>query len=256
MSLFNSQFFFLSIMRKYLLVLIILKSTLILSQETEFTVFKYKVYTVENNELNNKNEFFQVDRDTMLYKLYFNGEKGLFTPVIKLNNSQEKKIDRNEIFQKAEGDYYFDNTKRIVENQRDHLGKKLIIEYPYDKINWEVTEDTDSINGFFCRKAIYLKDEFGIRGEKKYLIVVWYVEDGSISIAPFGLMGLNGLVVKAIYNNSYEVAFDGTETVGNNVKNITNFKNGERVSLEEYNQLLKDFFEKHNERRKKLETDI
>lgn len=244
------------IIKKYILILLMLKSASMLSQETEFTTFRYKVYPVDNNEINNKNEFFQVDRDTMLYKLHFNGEKGLFIPIIKLNNSHEKKIDRNEIFQKAEGEYYFDNAKRIVENKRDHLGKKIIIEYPYDEINWEITEETDSINGFFCRKAVSSKYEFGIRGENKYIITAWFTEDNYTSIAPFGLMGLNGLVVKVIYNNSYEIVFDSTETVENNVKNITNFKNGERISLEEYNQLLKDFFEKHNERRKKLDTEI
>ncbi len=79
--------------------------------------------------------------------------------------------------------------------------------YKYDQklplIAWKETEDTDTVCGYLCKKAI------GEYGGKKW--TAWYAEDIAVPFGPWKIFGLPGLVLKATNeegNHSFEaVAF-------------------------------------------------
>lgn len=58
-------------------------------------------------------------------------------------------------------------------------------------VNWEIKEDTLNIDGIFCQKAIGTTP---YKGEK---ILAWFASSIPISVAPFTLKGLPGLLIQA-----------------------------------------------------------
>ncbi len=68
--------------------------------------------------------------------------------------------------------------------------------YKYEQqlplITWEETEDTDTVCGYLCKKAI------GNYGGKKW--TAWYSEEIAIPFGPWKIFGLPGLVLKATDN--------------------------------------------------------
>lgn len=61
---------------------------------------------------------------------------------------------------------------------------------PIDEYTWIITKDTASIHGYLCHKAI------GKIGGRKYQ--VWFTEGVPISLGPWKIVGLPGLVLRAL----------------------------------------------------------
>lgn len=243
-------------MKHLLSILIILAPTLFFSQNYDSYHLEYKVYKInQENKRSNSNlgDLIKKDNDTIIYNLYFSNNKGLFKPIDKINNSQSTQIDLTNVFKKSKGEFYFDNEQQWVQNKKDFLGKNFIVEYSFDQIKWEIEEETDSISHFLCKKAISIVSEPSTDGTKDYKTTVWFT-DFYYDIFPFGLAGLNGLVVKAIFNNRYAMILHKISK--HKEKEISEFKGGQRISLEDYNKIIDDFFIKYRERNSYgIETD-
>lgn len=232
-------------MNKLFSIILFFLSIQIFSQNV---LIKYKVHKTNNLNLTKElTNLIKNDNDYMDYDLFFNGEEGKFVPVYKLNNSQTKEIDLNNIFKKTQGEFYFNNKTKVVENKKETLGSKFIISYPYEQIKWTITNETENVLGYFCKKAIYKKEEYGLKETKTYTITVWFTEDYPYQIAPFGLMGLNGLVVKANFNNSFEVEIEKIEDYKN--EKITPFEGKNKISMNEFDDVLKSKIQEYRKKK-------
>lgn len=90
---------------------------------------------------------------------------------------------------------YFDqevNTS-LTDNKLTVFSDMPPVRYRYEEklplINWELTDDTDTICGYVCRKGI------GEYGGRKW--AAWYADEIAVSFGPWKVCGLPGLVLKA-----------------------------------------------------------
>ena len=148
---------------------------------------------------------------------------------------------------KTQGEFYFNNNTRIIENKKETIGNRFIISYPYEKINWVITNETENILGYSCKKAIYQKEDYGLKETKTYTVTAWFVEGSGYQVAPFGLMGLNGLVVKANFNNSFEVEIDKIEN--NKKEKIAPFEGKNKITMDEFDNILKSKIQEYRNKK-------
>lgn len=90
---------------------------------------------------------------------------------------------------------YFDqevNTS-LTDNKLTVFSDMPPVRYRYEEklplINWELTDDTDTICGYVCRKGI------GEYGGRKWS--AWYADEIAVPFGPWKVCGLPGLVLKA-----------------------------------------------------------
>lgn len=77
--------------------------------------------------------------------------------------------------------------KRVFQNFL--LGEKQTVEDRFEKINWELKEDTKQIGSFECQKAVG-----NFRGRN---YIAWFTTQIPVSFGPWKLQGLNGLILEA-----------------------------------------------------------
>lgn len=156
-------------------------------------------------------------------------------------------MDFNKIFISSQGKFYYDEEEKIVENQKNALGKTFIITNEFKNFNWDVQDEFDTINNHICRKAILIKNEKDSRGkDKKYTITVWYDETFPQNISPFGLVGLKGLIVKIDFNGNYKSILGDFKNIRID-KPIVPFKTGKHITETELQNLLVDYLIKRRE---------
>lgn len=122
----------------------------------------------------------------------------------------------------------------------------MVITYDFDDLNWELTDKTEIINNRLCKIAVNRRYETGLKGPKEIVTVVWIDESFDRDIAPFGLGGLKGLVVKVNFNNNYEAVLSEMSFRKN--LNIKPFKAKTRMTLEEYYKEIERFNKERRER--------
>ncbi|MBF0598325.1 hypothetical protein [Faecalibacter rhinopitheci] len=125
---------------KYLisLIIVLLTSSCLLSQNTSDNYFVYEVKM--NNALKPKNNDF-IDYNTNLieYELTYNNNQSLFKPISKLNNSQTGAIKYSDIFLKTQGEFFINESIQQVQNFKSFLNKEFIIIKNFDEFNWDIT---------------------------------------------------------------------------------------------------------------------
>ncbi|QES91468.1 GLPGLI family protein [Empedobacter brevis] len=233
---------------KLLIIFSLLFFSKIYSQTKDGYLLSYNLYNLNTKNIDKKfSHLIKSENDTIKYTLNFDGNSGLFTQVVKIDNSQIKQINMNDVFAKSQGNFYFDNSNQIIENKKESFNKSYVIISGYNDINWDLYIDNsnESILGYNCKKAVYKKIVHGLNEEKIYTITAWYSDDFSDNIAPFGLMGLNGLVLKVNFNNSYEVILD--QIIKQDVKPIKPFNHSNKITLNDYNEIIKSRFSKIKE---------
>lgn len=227
-------------MKKLITFIFIFLSVHLLSQEN-YNYFSYDIINQHKESNKILDGIISKSSDTIQYELFFSEFKTLFIPISKLNNSQESLVDLNNVFIETQGEFFYDELNKIVENKKNTLGKSFIITKDFNEIVWEKTDEIEIINGFSCKKAIYKKVEFNSKGEERiYLITAWYDEDFNYNISPFGLVGLEGLIVKIDFNNVYQVLLDDMKAL-EKIKPIKSFRGGIRVTQNEFDEIIKDY---------------
>ncbi|WP_378184048.1 GLPGLI family protein [Aquimarina sp. SS2-1] len=149
---------------------------------------------------NNKSIYYPLERqynDTINSSvMYGNGGKQIF--ISRETAEKEYKI------------VYIDlksNQKSSVEYA---YGKEYLIEEELSKESWEITNETKTMFGYRCKKALLHKQEevhfTGVYGEyltkNKKPIVIWYTEEISSKFGPSGYWGLPGLIVKVVEDDA------------------------------------------------------
>lgn len=159
--------------------------------------------------------------------LIFIGNEGLFEVENKLN------IDKNDLAQNINkissgGDkkyYYNKNTKTYLIKDCSSLGECFI--YDNKLFNWELTQETQQINGYICYKATRSNGR----------IIAWYTSSIPIGFGPKGEYGLPGLILELevgdIIFKANKIVLNPKEAIKIEVP-----KGGERVTYEEYREIV------------------
>ena len=124
--------------------------------------------------------------------------------------------------------YYTDWSRNYNIKSMDVLGekKRVII----DSTSWTITDETKTIKGYTCKKAIKGSDDKRI---------AWFTEDIPVKHGPRGFNGLPGLILE-FYNNKHHYVVKDIELNHPEVKEILEPKEGELITKYELRQLAGD----------------
>lgn len=117
----------------------------------------------------------------------------LIDSLLQVQHSEEEYESVKNLMRKKE--YFFDQTITLNLADREYLvcGSITPDNYYYieeaSKISWNLTDESDSICGYLCEKAI---GEYGGRSWS-----VWYTSQIPVMYGPWKLCGVPGLVLKA-----------------------------------------------------------
>lgn len=107
-------------------------------------------------------------------------------------------------------------------------------EEPYEKQNWEITEDTLNILGYTCQKATCT-----FRGRN---YIAWFTTDIPISNGPWKFTGLPGLILNiADAQNHYIFECSGIEIPKDKLPIEIEKRNYAKVSKKEFNKVYERF---------------
>lgn len=215
-------------------ILVLLFFTSLIAQSNEPNFFIYQAYKFESSEdeSSNMRMFLKQETDSIQFELKYANNASYFYPIYKIDNSQEFKISLHDVFRKSQGEFFVDYQLKKTENMKYLNGRRVIIEYDFDEIEWELTNKTEIVNDRLCKIAVNRRYETGLNGPKEIVTVAWVDESYNADIAPFGLVGLHGLIVKVNFNNNYEVILSDMSSIKN--PKLKELKGNNRISLTEY----------------------
>lgn len=165
--------------------------------------------------------------------LYFTPNVSLYTNA-KANEDQDAnyKSDDESIqiqikMDAPEKSYYYDlKNKESIESQ-DLFGKKFLIAGT-PKIKWKITNNTQELLGYSCKKAIGTTTD----GDA---IEVWFTTEIPLPIGPSFVHGLPGAVLSVtMKEGTYTIAATKVNLEKVDAKKLVKPKKGKKVSREEY----------------------
>lgn len=166
------------------------------------------------------------DNENSLY------EQGNFTILSKIKNIKEENLESSQ----KEGDKIYLNTRTKEIKSLVRIDELFFLVDELNYIEWNILDDTKEINGFQCQKA-----NCDFRGRKYY---VWFTNDIPVSVGPWKLNGLPGLILEAI-DDKESVKFTAVK-VSFNIENTNTFlfkpsaKVDKKLSLREFVEIRKE----------------
>lgn len=77
----------------------------------------------------------------------------------------------------------------------DFQNKNYLIKKKMERLDWNITEETKTINGRLCVKAT-LKKVAATGRDKNYVVVAWFTPEIPFTFGPIGYYGLPGAIVR------------------------------------------------------------
>lgn len=132
------------------------------------------------------------------FKLIFDGKESLFFSV--KNLSMDDKDFNSKMVKSifgAEKIFYTDISRKEYIEQKKFLGKSFLITTSFDKVSWELTNETKKISGYECYKAVGSRESVGKDFKVNTLeTYAWYCPEIPLNFGPFEAVGLPGLVLE------------------------------------------------------------
>ena len=209
----------------------------------ENTTIIYKINTNNNledldMEISVKNRIKAINNasDLIECKLHFNVNESVFYQVKKmsLNNDQSYRLASIVI-----RGLYYSNIKdsiKILNKNFSDVNFNVVI--PFNKLKWQITNDTKEIGGYKCFKANTI--------ESKSNIVAWFTNQIPVPFGPNGIDGLPGLILETTINE--KLTFYATQIKYNEteVKFLEKPKANKTITEEDFLKMasnkMTDFF--------------
>lgn len=188
------------------------------------------------------------------YTLNFNKTASVYKEVEKLDTPSAGGRRGLRFNSLSVGDQYKNVADKVFLEEKEFFGKKFLISDDASMPQWEMSGETKKIGNYVCYKATMLKknnafdwnrrrgkedsDEKQAQEPKEELVTAWYAIQIPVSSGPAGYWGLPGLILEI---NSGRTTILCTEVVLNPKERITikEPKKGEKVTREEYNDIMK-----------------
>ncbi|WP_322970584.1 GLPGLI family protein [Faecalibacter sp. LW9] len=232
-------------MKQIIILLIIFLSNGLIAQNT--FIYQFSAKENQNAKSGILADVITSAPDPVEYIYLVNEKKASFKPELKINNSQTNQIDLLKISVKSLGEYFYDYDQKLIENKIETSNKEYIVTSTFDDLHWIDTNESETINGYPTKKYITKRKEKGIKTDKIYTTTIWIDESYPQDIAPFGLMGLKGLIVKVNFNGRNDLILQTIET--KKVSAIQPFKGKNRITKEAYRKMIDDKLDQIKESR-------
>lgn len=193
---------------------------------------------LEKYEENHKNQIIneslqQLNNTKQFFFLTANSEGSLFKMKNQPINEEEKSnVDIQRILAGVDEFYFNSTTKELFLITEDVVVQKN------KKQNWQLTNESKTINNYTCYKATFeweITNRLGKQIMRK--AVAWYSPELNYSYGPNGFQGLPGLILELEVNNNKLVA---KKIAINNQKTKINFPTTKPISETEYLKKLKE----------------
>ncbi|MGV7108169.1 GLPGLI family protein [Flavobacterium sp. U410] len=185
----------------------------------------------KNETLKGFYEKAQTGAKDISFSLTINKDISLF----KVNDGiNTEEINFAKAFTEATNKYFIDlHSNNNIKQIDNHLGK-FIINYTR-KTDWKLENETKTIQGYLCYKAVSELVVKNKKGEFKYPIIAWYCPAIPYSFGPKGYYGLPGLILELQERNTTY----GAVKIDLNKQNIIIKKpnEGKLVTQEEFNEI-------------------
>ncbi|MCG1035141.1 GLPGLI family protein [Polaribacter sargassicola] len=137
---------------------------------------------------------------------------------------------------------YYSNHQNIL-HQKHSLGKEFLISMP--NIEWIITQEKKKIGSYTCFKATTEKKGENSKGVFTKKITAWFTLEIPLSLGPKDYHGLPGLIIEL---QEGSLSFFAQKIKLNSLvfKNLEKPKKGTKVTLNEYNKMMKRVFGKNN----------
>ena len=119
----------------------------------------------------------------------------------------------------------------VFNAQVSGYGRLLVLD-TIRKIDWEKTNESKTVSGFHCKKAI------GVENGQQ--LTVWYTTELPAGHGPFTPQGLPGTILEIYYRN-YDFTVTAIE-VKNSAEHIVAPSKGKAVTRERYDKMVKSIY--------------
>lgn len=224
---------------------IILFANFIFAQNSNTTVATYKLsFSIDekikvNSRALSLFELCNQGADLSYFTLSFKGNQGNFGAE-QYNGLESDKWEQALIMAGYENTLFIDyNISSIFYNNNEFYfpKNKFLIKKEIQQ-NWKISNDTISINGIKCLKAIMFEESVNSKGVNvKKEVTAWFAPELPYKFGPNGYGNLPGLIIR-LSSNRINFYLD-TITFNNDIE-INKLTNGNLISETEYeNKLIK-----------------
>ncbi|MEE9349298.1 MAG: GLPGLI family protein [Flavobacteriaceae bacterium] len=142
------------------------------------------------------------------------------------------------------GEFYHNRKDNETIEMYEFFGEDFLI--TKNKIIWEFENETKTISGYLCKKAVTVLKLSGRNGIIERKVIAWYAPKIPISFGPKNYNGLPGLIISLQEGDFFYIA---TKIILNTTKDIliTKPTNGKNMTQNEFDIIIADF----NRNRKK-----
>ena len=174
------------------------------------------------------------------YILKFNKNESYFKKVETLK-VDTKKIDLAEI-QIGKGVYYVRKSDKKILNQKEFSDELFLIDIP--EFSWRLSQETKKIGNYICFKATTTKEIDTRRGKALKKITAWYSPKLPYNYGPKDYNGLPGLILE-LQEDSLLLKVSKISLFPDEEKNIKKPNKGKKVTLKEYDSIVKKIVKNH-----------
>lgn len=212
-------------------------------------IYKYRVYndyflkldSLEGNQnervkdaISQINESLTNYQDFFDFSLIFDESSSNYFWNDMLQNDGMANMKFAKILTDSNSIYYSSLKDSIILEERDFLGKKIIIKRLINDTHWKLLNDSKKIGNYTCFKATTIK-----KSTKKNIIVeAWYTPQIPNSFGPKGYNGLLGLILELKEGN---IIYYVSKLKFNSKIKINKPTEGEVMSVLQFQNFLIDF---------------
>jgi GLPGLI family protein len=211
-------------MKKYILLFLIAIHCFFGFAQIKNLTIQYGLIIGEDENIQDKNsglsEYYKSAVDNAKHKtftLFYSNNISLFTD----NEVMELEKNTNSFSKAFSGFYgsiYIDYKNKLSYTSMNDLGLgKYCLQDTITKLDWSLTNETKTIEGFLCYKATTIDEVINQKEGFKFTITAWYCPKIPVSIGPLYLNGLPGLILETERRN---VVF-GAKKIIINAENAT-----------------------------------
>ena len=171
------------------------------------------------------------------YQLVFNKNESFF------EEQKPMEIERRRfnlaVSKMGKGVFYTNTSQNRILHQKEFHGQEfLIFITPYD---WKLTQEKKQIGNYTCYKATTSKFVEGRNGKMERKVIAWYTNEVPFNFGPKDYNGLPGLILEL---QEDILLIKATKISLNQKKKMVIKKpsQGEKVTLKEYNTIVKEMY--------------
>ena len=165
-------------------------------------IYKVKLQLKENTDkkkLSKRTKMVLEEMENISVQFLYNEGKGSFKAVEDMELDYITKLNRSsaKIFSGTKDNFYYDVPNKKVVSDHEIWGTTYNVVYKFDHFNWELQNETKTIDTYLCYKATTIYSYKNRKGTiTTFNVTAWYTPQIPIPLGPKNYTGLPGLILE------------------------------------------------------------